>query len=137
MSQISQEGRIPFTPAFLDPKKKTTSTPFFDKLKSLDTLSDEPAGDVFNEIQNLGVKRNKRRLEDLFGDIGDIEHDDDDNFFKKPKTEEERDFDTIQRILDARKAFVSTVNPMKRNEFDKLEALHKFKKQNISSTIPK
>lgn len=135
LSQISQEGRIPFTPAFLDPKKKTTSTPFFDKLTSLDKLPEDPGQDVFNEIQNIGVKR-KRRLEDLFGDICDIENDDD-NFFKRPKTEEERDLETIQKIIDARKAFVSTVNPIKRNDFDKLEALHKFKQQNLSKTIPK
>lgn len=136
LSQISQEGRVPFTPAFLDPKKKTTSTPFFDKLKSLETVNEDPAHDVFNEIQNIGVKR-KRRLEDLFGDICDLDNNDDDNFFKRPKTEEERDLETIERILEARKTSASTVNSVKHNEFDKLEALHKFKKQNLSRTIPK
>lgn len=133
LSQISRDGPLPFTPAPRDPNKKT-STPFFDKLKNFETQRSEPENDVFNEIQNIGVKR-KRRLEDLFGDIYDI--DDDDANFKKPKTDEEKDLETIQKILDARRAFVSTVNPLKRNEFDKLEALHKFKKDNISKFVPK
>lgn len=136
LSQISQDGRVPFTPAFLDAKKKKTSTPFFDKLKSIEANSQQ-SQDVFNEIQNIGVKR-KRRLEDLFGDICDLEDvDNDDNFFKRPKTDEERDMETIDRILEARKAFISTVTTVNCNEFDRLEALHKFKKQNLSKTIPK
>jgi chromosome transmission fidelity protein 18 len=133
LSQISRDGPFPFTPAPRDVNKKT-STPFFDKIKNFEVPPKDPENDVFNEIQNIGVKR-KRRLEDLFGDIYDI--DEDDANFKKPKTDEERDLETIQKILDARKAFVSIVNPLKRTEFDKLESLHKFKRDNITKTVPK
>ena len=99
--------------------------------------SDEPASPnaALQEIQNIGMKR-KRRLEDLFGDIYDIQEEDDLNF-KKPKTEEERDMDTIERIVAARVAFQSQVNPLKSTNFDRLEALHKFKKQNLSRVLPK
>lgn len=45
--------------------------------------------------------------------------------------------DTIQKILDARKALETQVNPLKQNSYDRLEALHKFKKENLSRTIPK
>lgn len=100
---------------------------------------DEPENEENNalsEIQNLGVKR-KRRLEDLFGDLHDIIEEEDDVYLKKHKTEEDRDLDTIQKILDARKVFETCQNPMKKSNFDRLEALHRFKKNNLSSTIPR
>lgn len=72
---------------------------------------------------------------DLFGDIGDIQ---DDNFnLKKPKTEEECDLETIERILEARRASEKEFNPLKNANFDRHEALHKFKKENLSKVIPK
>lgn len=118
--------------------KKKTSTPFTGKLKSLQFQSQSQ--DVFEsngalqEIQNLGVRR-KRRLEDLFGDIYDIEEED--LNMKKHKTDEERDLDTIERIVEARKTFQTFINPLKITNFDRYEALHKFKKENLSKVIPK
>lgn len=56
---------------------------------------------------------------------------------KKPKTEEERDYDTILKIIEARKNFQTQINPSKKTNFDRLEALHKFKRDNLSKTIPK
>lgn len=84
----------------------------------------------------------KRRLEDLFGDIGDI---DDDLRFdygfdmatKKPKTEEELELEMIEQILAVRKRLRATMNPMKKTNLDKLEALHEFKKRNLSHSVPK
>jgi hypothetical protein len=119
--------------------EKKTSTPFFKKLCEID---EEEGSENINsdknyalhEIQNIGVKR-KRRLEDLFGDIYDIELED--ALLKRHKTEEQRDFETIQKILDARKLFDSQVNPLKKTNYDRYEAMHKFKKENLSRTIPK
>lgn len=111
-----------------------------ERLKSCqlaDINTQEPTGSfngALEEIQNLGVKR-KRRLEDLFGDIYDLEEED--NYMKKHKNDEERDLDTIDRIIEARKAFQTQINPLKVTNFDRFEALHKFKRDNLSRTIPK
>lgn len=129
LSQISING-FNLTPELRG--KKTTSTPFLSKLTKIQELNDENR--AFNEIQNTGVKR-KRRLEELFGDIYDIEEED--NFMKKHKTDEERDLDTIARIVEARRTFETQINPLKKTNFDRLEALHKFKRDNLSRTIPK
>lgn len=130
LSQISRDG-LAFTPGFQASKKKT-STPFAEKLKAFQS-QDAPMS-ALSEIQNIGVKRKRQRLEDLFGDIYDIEEED---VFKRPKTDEERDFDTIQRIIDARKDVQTQINPLKKTNFDQLEALHKFKRENLSRSIPK
>lgn len=129
LSQISRNG-INFTPELRG--KKTTSTPFFSKLTAVGESSDDNR--ALNEIQNTGFKR-KRRLEELFGDIYDIEEED--VFMKKHKTEEEKDLDTIAKIVEARRTFETMINPLKKTNFDRLEALHKFKRDNLSRTIPK
>lgn len=138
LSQISRDERqVPFTPANNLNRNKKTSTPFLEKLKAVDDDFDKASSknnNALNEIQNYGMKR-KRKLEDLFGDIYDIEVED--AYIKKHKTEEEKDLETIQKIIEARKVFDSYLNPLKNNEFDRLETLHKFKKDNISKTIPK
>lgn len=133
LSQISRDG-LNFTPA--PGGKQKTSTPFLDKLKAFPTQSQDEisTNGALSEIQNIGVKR-KRRLEDLFGDIYDIEEED--NFMKKHKTEEEKDLDTIARIIEARTVFQTQINPLKKSNFDRLEALHKFKRENLSRSIPK
>lgn len=140
LSQISRDERqLAFTPAnFEKLKNKKHSTPFMEKLKSADddhyNKINADKYDALSEIQNFGTKR-KRKLEDLFGDIYDLDHED--ALMKKTKTEEEKDLETIQKILEARKVFDAQLNPLKTNEYDRLEALHKFKKENISSVIPK
>lgn len=135
LSQISNHG-MKFTPDLA--LKKKTSTPFAEKLKSYDFYSQpqdlEGLNGALQEIQNIGTKR-KRRLEDLFGDIYDIEEED--VLLKKHKTEEERDFDTIDKIIEARRTFQTQINPLMKTNFDRLEALHTFKKNNLSRVIPK
>lgn len=134
LSQISRAGPN-FTPDRIAIKK--TSTPFIQKLKAFQPSEPDEADDnnrALMEIQNIGVKR-KRRLEDLFGDIYDIEEDDIN--LKKPKTEEDRDMETIERIIEARQSFQKEFNPLKNTNFDRHEALHKFKKENLSKVIPK
>lgn len=104
------------------------------QFKSSNPQDEAGTSSALQEIQNIGVKR-KRRLEDLFGDICDIEEED--ALMKKHKTDEERDLDTIDKIIEARKTFQTQVNPLKKTNFDRLEALHKFKKDNLSRIIPK
>ncbi|XP_055375767.1 chromosome transmission fidelity protein 18 homolog [Condylostylus longicornis] len=92
--------------------------------------------DVFQEIQNVGLKK-RRRLEDLFGDIHDIEREEyEDPEVKKFKIEEERDMEMISKILEARKRCREIKNPLKKDSVDRLNALHEFKKKNLSYTIP-
>ncbi|XP_058446411.1 chromosome transmission fidelity protein 18 homolog [Malaya genurostris] len=101
------------------------------------------ATDPLNEIQNLGLNPRKRRLDALFGDIRDIEEEGSEldfclqGFTKKTKTEEEKDLELIEKILEARKRFQAVVNPIKSNGLDRAEALHRFKMQNLSYSLPK
>lgn len=82
----------------------------------------------------------KRRLNELFGDIRDIDElseNDYDYITKKIKTKEERDLEQIEQILETRKQQLKSVNPLRLNEIDKLHALINFKMQNLSSSFPK
>lgn len=81
-------------------------------------------------------------MEELFGDIQDIDDIDDRNacemaIAKRQKTEQEIDLEMIERILELRKQRTVEVNAARFNDLDRLEALQKFKQQNLSSTIPK
>lgn len=94
------------------------------------------------EIFRSSFGARKRCLEELFGDIQDIDDIDDQNICetiiaKRQKTEEEIDFEMIERILELRKQRVIEVSAAKYNDLDRLEALQKFKQQNLSSSIPK
>jgi hypothetical protein len=132
LSQISRDGFTAFTPAQNKLANKKTSTPFLEKLRQAEKVQIDE-NKALNEIQNFGVKR--KRLNDLFGDIYDIEEEEFD--LKKQKTDEEKDFDTIQMILDARKVLETQMFPLKSNHYDRNIALNQFKKENLSSTIPK
>ncbi|CRL05020.1 CLUMA_CG018188, isoform A [Clunio marinus] len=134
LSQISTDGFC-LTSSLQPRKQKFTSTPFLEKMKTLQTLEEDTENDPHNYEANQNKRKKRQRLEDLFGDIYDI--DVDDVYAKKIKTEEERDLETIQRILEARQNFDKLVNPSKKPHFYRLEALHKFKSQNLSKTIPK
>lgn len=94
------------------------------------------------EIFRSGFGARKRCLEELFGDIQDIDDIDDRNICetmiaKRHKTEEEIDLEMIERILELRKQRVVEVNAAKFDDLDRLQALQKFKEQNLSSCIPK
>lgn len=94
---------------------------------------------IDNNYNNTNQR--KRRLEDLFGDINDIEDTDyfgyDNVQLKKHKTQDEIDVELIEKILDARKRYQINQMPLNKNQhISKLEALHKFKKQNLSLKIP-
>lgn len=132
LSQISQSSNVINRRLFDDTphqEKRTSSTPF-------------PRNDPLAEIQNIGLVNNnrKRRLEDLFGDINDIEDFQDldfGNMAKKTRSEEEIDLEMIEKILVARQKNREQLNPLRSTEVDRLEALHHFKMQNLSYSVPK
>ncbi|KXJ71078.1 hypothetical protein RP20_CCG021555 [Aedes albopictus] len=105
--------------------------------------SQSAGSDPLAEIQNIGLNPRKRRLDALFGDIQDIEDDGSVYDFcqqavtKKTKTEEEMDMELIEKILEARKRFQAIVHPTKASGLARAEALHRFKMQNLSYSVPK
>lgn len=114
-------------------RSRIASTPF-----STAAASSQHPDDALNAI---GLNTRKRRLEDLFGDIRDIEEEQDDHMFqalaKKMRSEEEIDMEMIELILEKRKLLLAELNPLKNTNLDRLEALHKFKMQNLSYAVPK
>lgn len=90
----------------------------------------------------------KRRLNDLFGDINDIIHeenlaqvfysdDPEENAKKKARSEEEADNELIQRILLARAENLARANNFtKQSKLKQLEELQKFKQKNLSESYP-
>lgn len=96
----------------------------------------------------LDLNPRKRRLEDLFGDIGDIVEDEElgkvyygydteDNLRKKARCEEEMDRELIEKILATRAANrTKATDRSKRTKLEQLEALQKFKQRNLSESYP-
>lgn len=94
------------------------------------------------------INPRKRRLDDLFGDIGDIideenvpqvyyGYENDENERKKARCEEETDLRNIERILTARELQrVKASNHGKQNKLEQLEFLRNFKKRNLSEVYP-
>lgn len=101
-----------------------------------------------HEYVNIDLNPRKRRLENLFGDIGDIVEeeelgkvyygfDTEDNMRKKARCEEDQDRELIERILATRAANRTKASDRsKRTKLEQLEACQKFKKQNLSETYP-
>jgi chromosome transmission fidelity protein 18 len=113
---------------------RTSSTPFLQDIPEIVTEDDN---NPLLEVQNIGLYQRKRRLElDLFGDIYDIEREDVMNA-KKMKSEEERDLDMINKIVEARKKYQEQIQPLKTSNLKQLEALHNFKMQNLSYSVPR
>lgn len=118
-----------------DGNGRVASTPFAPQAAS--------AQDILAEYQQLGLENaaRKRRLEDLFGDIGDIDEEQVELNYqalaKKSRTEEEIDMEMIEKILAKRRVLQAQLNPLKNTNLDKLEALHRFKMQNLSYTLPR
>lgn len=101
-----------------------------------------------NNLPIVEQNPRKRRLDDLFGDIDDIEREEmralvfysddmEENAKKKARSEEDIDNALIERILAARAELQSrTNNFMKQSKLQQLEALRKFKVRNLSETYP-
>ncbi|XP_062120896.1 chromosome transmission fidelity protein 18 homolog [Drosophila sulfurigaster albostrigata] len=91
------------------------------------------------QLQELGLRgKNKRRLErDLFGDIDDLYHESyEDPMVKKARTEEQRDNDAIERILELRRKMRESSKTVRHDDVSRLKALHDFKMKNLSYEIP-
>lgn len=124
------------TPFPSDQLSRIASTPFIPQTTSSQS-------DPVSAMQQIGlVNTRKRRLEDLFGDIRDLDDDHESQqlfaaIAKKAKSEEEIDLEMIEQIIEKRKQFMAQLNPLKNTKLGKLEALHKFKMQNLSYRLPK
>lgn len=91
------------------------------------------------QLQDLGLRNpSKRRLErDLFGDIDDLyEKSYEDPMVKKARTEEQRDNEAIERILELRRKMRETSKTVRHDEVSRLKALHDFKMKNLSYHLP-
>lgn len=150
--------RLFTTPGASSGPKRFSSTPFYGKqskvhriedvLEDIDELEEVAENGAFNELQRVGTNRNKRKLEELFGDDSPKKTYDrnlvyaDESFFdkeaKKAKQEEERDLEIIEKITEARKQKRDVQNPGRLlDHLEKLNALHDFKMRNLSYTVPK
>nr|XP_036214632.1 chromosome transmission fidelity protein 18 homolog [Bactrocera oleae]XP_036214633.1 chromosome transmission fidelity protein 18 homolog [Bactrocera oleae] len=90
------------------------------------------------ELQGMGL-RNKRRLErDLFGDIDDLFQNEtyEDPIAKKARTEEERDLEMIEKIIETRRRLQENNKAVRKDDLSRLKALHAFKMRNLSYTVP-
>lgn len=135
---------------------KMSSTPFHSSnnrrptidsagIGMLSQIAEEPDDRIGGDGGDFNIR--KRRLDQLFGDIADLQ---DDNFemdnlllpyngiAKKVKTEDELDDEMIEQILQARaENQAKSLKPNAHNRLEQLEKLRKFKAQNISDTYPK
>lgn len=122
MSQINQN----LVDSSLRGGKRFASTPFPGPSTSRDALQ--------------GAGR-KRRLDEIFGDIGDIEEEEPEitnEPYKKVKSEEEKDLELIEMIVIARQKLHSQMLVTgKRTNIEHLDAIRAFKMQNLSYTVPK
>lgn len=128
---------------------KISSTPFNNRhvsgfgdtssMTMLSQIAEEPEAAHESNIR-------KRRLDQLFGDITDLQDDDfefdnipmDIGIAKKTRTEEEIDTEMIDLILQARaENQAKSQNTGRYNRLETLEQLRKFKAQNLSDTYPK
>ncbi|XP_043070434.1 chromosome transmission fidelity protein 18 homolog isoform X2 [Drosophila grimshawi] len=105
---------------------------------AMDTAAPLP-NSASEQLQEVGLRgNNKRRLErDLFGDIDDLYHESyEDPLLKKARTEEQRDNEAIERILELRRKLRETGKTVPHDEVSRLRALHDFKMKNLSYQIP-
>uniref|UniRef100_A0A182NGK1 AAA+ ATPase domain-containing protein n=1 Tax=Anopheles dirus TaxID=7168 RepID=A0A182NGK1_9DIPT len=109
---------------------RAASTPFPGAIGSSNALQ---------TLQQMDINPRKRSLAALFGDIDDIEEEEQYVYSsqKKTKTEEEQDMELIERILEARQRYDAVVNPLKPSMLSRAESLHRFKMDNISLEPPK
>ncbi|XP_034666321.1 chromosome transmission fidelity protein 18 homolog [Drosophila subobscura] len=91
------------------------------------------------QLQELGTRGvNKRRLErDLFGDIDDLFHETyEDPLVKKARTEELRDNEAIERIVELRRKKQESTKTVRTDDVSRLKALLDFQRKNLSYEIP-
>uniref|UniRef100_A0A6P4F1G0 Chromosome transmission fidelity protein 18 homolog n=1 Tax=Drosophila rhopaloa TaxID=1041015 RepID=A0A6P4F1G0_DRORH len=109
------------------------------QLTSRGFAQDKEINPAAEQLQELGLKNaNKRRLErDLFGDIDDLFHESyEDPMVKKARTEEQRDHEAIDKILELRRKMRETSKTLRKDDVSRLKDLHDFKMRNLSYEIP-
>ncbi|KAH8283478.1 hypothetical protein KR018_003435 [Drosophila ironensis] len=139
-----QGGRVCSTPFQRMPaiqELDATQVTSKEKLRDMDLDMDtEPLlNAAAHQLQEVGLKNaNKRRLErDLFGDIDDLCHESyEDPMVKKARTEEQRDNEAIERILELRRKMRESSKTVRKDDVSRLRALHDFKMRNLSYEIP-
>lgn len=104
---------------------------------SNDDIRPSTANKALEELQKVSSKR-KRLERDLFGNIDDLFGDEtyEDPQAKKARTEEERDMEMIEKILETRKKLQAQNKAVRNDEVSRLEALHAFKMRNLSYSVP-
>ncbi|KAI8121802.1 Chromosome transmission fidelity protein 18 like protein [Lucilia cuprina] len=103
----------------------------------IDDMAPSTANKALEELERATLKR-KRLERDLFGNIDDIFGNEtyEDPEAKKARTEEERDLEIIEKILETRKKLQEQSKAVRKDNLSRLEALHAFKMRNLSYTIP-
>ncbi|XP_065357892.1 chromosome transmission fidelity protein 18 homolog [Calliphora vicina] len=128
------------------PHARGASTPLASKNKMatiqevIDVEEEEgpsTANKALEELERATLKR-KRLERDLFGNIDDIFGNEtyEDPEAKKARTEEERDMEAIEKILETRKKLQEQSKAVRKDNVSRLEALHVFKMRNLSYSIP-
>lgn len=127
------------------PHARGASTPLVTKnrmatIQEVADIDDERPSTANRALEELERAANKRkRLErDLFGNIDDIFGNEtyEDPEAKKARTEEERDFETIEKILETRRKLQEQSKAVRKDNLSRLEALHAFKMRNLSYNVP-
>lgn len=129
------------------PHARGASTPLVNKNKmapiqevvdlDLDDMGPSTAHRALEELERATTKR-KRLERDLFGNIDDIFGNEtyEDPEAKKARTEEEKDLEMIEKILETRKKLQEQSKAVRKDTLSRLEALHAFKMRNLSYSIP-
>ncbi|XP_037959748.1 chromosome transmission fidelity protein 18 homolog isoform X2 [Teleopsis dalmanni] len=104
----------------------------------LDDFNEPCVSTAVNQLQKQGLACKRRLEEQLFGNIDDLYSNDtyEDPVAKKQRTEEEHDFEVIEKILDARKRYRECNELISNENILRLQAVHKFKMQNLSYIVP-
>uniref|UniRef100_A0A1A9V0X3 AAA+ ATPase domain-containing protein n=1 Tax=Glossina austeni TaxID=7395 RepID=A0A1A9V0X3_GLOAU len=103
----------------------------------IDDVRPSTASEALAELRREGAKR-KRLEQDLFGNIDDIFGDEtyEDPEAKKARTEEEKDCQIIEKILEARRKLKEKNKVVHKDDLTRLKILHDFKMRNLSYTLP-
>ncbi|KAH8412062.1 hypothetical protein KR222_007977 [Zaprionus bogoriensis] len=120
------------------PAGRGCSTPL-QRMPAIAEAEAAASGCAAAQLQEVGLSsKQKRRLErDLFGDIDDLYHESyEDPMAKKARTEEQRDNEAIERILELRRKLRETSKTLRHDDVSRLKALHDFKMRNLSYEIP-
>ncbi|KAL9930080.1 chromosome transmission fidelity protein 18 homolog isoform 1-T3 [Glossina fuscipes fuscipes] len=127
---LAQKRRMPSIQEVVEDLNNVAET-------DVDDVRPSTASEALAELRREGAKR-KRLEEDLFGNIDDIFGDEtyEDPEAKKARTEEEKDWQIIEKILEARRRLKEQNKVVHKDDLTRLKILHDFKMRNLSYTLP-